>query len=356
MRTVLFNRALALCLRYSLLILVFLIHSKGTAALHPKDYQRKLVVAVIDTGFAPTKNLEDPKLWKNLGEVGTDSQGHRKELNGIDDDNNGYIDDLHGWDFVGLRKPSDFPYDDDGHGTHVTNVIYEQARKVQRAPASEDRLEFMILRYYGPKASGEENLARSLLALRYAIKNGARVINYSGGGSAPNAEEFQILKEAQAKGIVILSAAGNLGQNTDQAAFFPASYELNNILPVVALDQTEHLHPQSNYSPKRRTVAAPGEKILARIPGGQAKMTGTSQATAFATGILAGLMLESMGQQSVAARSATEWIDLLMEASSLAPQLAKKMRAPLRLDISRAREVAAALPVKDLIRAGFAKP
>jgi subtilisin family serine protease len=137
------------------------------------------------------------------------------------------------------------------------------------------------------------NLSNTIKALHYAIDNGARIINYSGGGPEYSEEEYQAMKKAEERGVLIVAAAGNDRHNTDveEYRYYPAAYGLKglkNIITVASMDSENRILPSSNWGVRSVDVAAPGESILSTIPGGRyGRMTGTSQATAFVSGIAA---------------------------------------------------------------------
>jgi subtilisin family serine protease len=116
------------------------------------------------------------------------------------------------------------------------------------------------------------------------------MINYSGGGPEPSREELAILKEAERKGILIVAAAGNERSNIDirKNAYYPASYGLDNIITVGAINQNANIISSSNWGKNSVDIAAPGFRIKSTVPFSAAgHMTGTSQATAFVTGVAA---------------------------------------------------------------------
>ena len=122
------------------------------------------------------------------------------------------------------------------------------------------------------------------------------IINYSGGGPEPSNEERKILKEAEKKGILVVAAAGNESSNIDkkQNAFFPASYQFKNIITVTANDQYLNILPSSNYGQKSVHLSAPGNRIKAALPRSRTGYrTGTSQATAFVSGVAAFILSQS---------------------------------------------------------------
>ncbi len=219
---------------------------------------KEIIVAVIDTGIQYDhiflkNNIYVPKSKANETNYGLDFSN---------------------------EKPSTMPFDQHGHGTHVAGIIKSVFPEVKILP----------LKYYNPKASGQSNLEATIKALRYAVNLNVDVINYSGGGPEASAEELRILKDAERKGILVIAAAGNERSNIDDRrnAYYPASYGLSNIITVGAYDEELSIIPSSNYGKNSVDIAAPGHRIRSSIPGnGAGYMTGTSQATAFVSGVAA---------------------------------------------------------------------
>jgi subtilisin family serine protease len=206
----------------------------------------KIVVAIIDTGIDFShKDLEN-SAW-------TDGNG------------------THGWDFVNNKSDA---FDNIGHGTHVAGIIKNISPNTI----------FMNLKYYDLKNNSANNFSK---ALRYAIDKNADIINYSGGGRGFSVKEYQLLQEAEEKGIVVVVAAGNNNTNNDKIPFYPASYKLSNIISVAAVDKNANLY-NSNYGRESVDIAAPGYKINSTFINNKYKnISGTSQATAFVTGAVA---------------------------------------------------------------------
>lgn len=280
-----------------------------------------LMVAVIDTGA----DLFHPALkgaaWRNPGETGLDAQGRDKASNGIDDDGNGLIDDVNGWNFAG---DDGFVHDNHGHGTHIAGIINAVAPGVK----------LMILKYYDPKSTGQDNLKALVRALRYAVQMKADLINYSGGGFVPNLEERAAIRDAEKQGILLVAAAGNEAVNSDQRHFYPAGYDLTNIVSVTAHDPHLDILPSSNFGTQTVHLAAPGAKILSALPqGAWGEMTGTSQATAFVTG--AACLLKTQRPDLTAAELKTQ----LLESARFEANLRGKVASAGRLDLRRALAV-----------------
>lgn len=236
-----------------------------------------VVVAVIDTGIDMNHPELKGSLWKNPKEISGKS--------GLDDDKNGFVDDLHGWDFVSKKG---ILVDQHGHGTHIAGIISATGQGDSGLKGVCPGAKIMSLRYYNERASGAENLKNTIAAIEYAVANGAHIINYSGGGAEFARAEFLALKQAEEKGILVVAAAGNERSNADVNYYFPAAYDLGNIISVTAIDSKGEVLPSSNWGLKKVHLAAPGQSILSTLPGGEyGLMTGTSQATAFVTGIAA---------------------------------------------------------------------
>jgi len=250
-------------------------------------YAKEVVVAVIDTGIDVNHPALSGRLWENPGETGLDSEGRNKATNGIDDDDNGFVDDIHGWNFV--SKSSNLK-DRHGHGTHIAGII---AGLSPQSPSVNTDVKLMIVKYFDPNTSGRSNLMNTVQAINYAVKMGADIINYSGGGTDPSPSEKLAIEKAAQKGIVFIAAAGNESANTDLVSYYPANYKINNIISVAAVDATKQLLNFSNYGADTIDLAAPGKNIYSTLPGGKfGVMSGTSQATAIVSSLAARLMAE----------------------------------------------------------------
>ncbi len=225
-----------------------------------EKFQKKkdIVVAVVDTGI----QFNHPFLKDNL--ITTKGSLSAKS---------------YGVDFS-TKRATMTPNDTHGHGTHVAGIVKSIFPEVK----------ILALKYYNPQASGQANLNSTIKALEYAVDQGVDIINYSGGGPEPSAAELKVLKKAEKKGILVIAAAGNEKSNIDRKknAYYPASYGLSNIITVGAHDESNKLISASNWGTKSVDIAAPGYRIKSAIPGnGAGYMTGTSQATAFVTGVAA---------------------------------------------------------------------
>lgn len=286
---------------------------------------RNIVVAVIDTGADVRHEDLQSNLWVNKGEVGLDAMGRDKATNGIDDDKNGLVDDVHGWNFAGNNNKLN---DNHGHGTHIAGIIGAEGGNGKGISGVSPKVSLMILKYFEPNSSAGENLKNTVKAINYAVKMKANIINYSGGGIEPSTEEKTALKAAEEAGILVVAAAGNERSNSDFHHYYPADYDLNNIVSVTAIDKTQNVLSSSNYGEETVDIAAPGFNIYSTLPGGQyGYMTGTSQATAFVSGVAALVMAKNPEL-----RKAEQVIKYLTNTGDTDMKLAGKTRFLKRLN------------------------
>lgn len=269
------------------------------------NQQKEIVVAVVDTGI----QYNHPYLKDNL----IAAQGAVSDKNfGVD---------------FSTSAPTMTPKDSHGHGTHVAGIVKSVYPNVK----------IMALKYYNPQASGQANLNSTIKALKYAVDQNVDIINYSGGGPEPSEQEKKILMEAESKGILIIAAAGNEKSDIDkkQNAYYPASYGLSNIITVGAHDEFNKIISSSNYGKKSVDIAAPGFRIRSAIPGnGAGLMTGTSQATAFVSGVAALVKANypKLNYQQVK--------NIILSSSVKVQTLKGKVLGGGKLDAARALEVA----------------
>jgi subtilisin family serine protease len=246
---------------------------------------RRIIVAIIDTGADIRHPDLAENIWVNPGETGFDSEGHDKSTNGKDNDGNGYINDIHGWNFVGNNNDLT---DNHGHGTHIAGIIGAVGGNGIGISGICPKVSLMVLKYYDPYALHTDTVKNTARAIRYAVDMGANIINYSDGGIEPNDEEFAAVKYAQDHGVLFVAAAGNEHSNSDVSHYYPADYNLSNIISVTAINALANVLSSSNYGTKTVHIAAPGEGIESTLPGGHyGYLTGTSQATAFVSGVAA---------------------------------------------------------------------
>lgn len=289
---------------------------------------RDIVVAVIDTGIDERHEDLAANLWMNPGESGKDAQGRDRARNGIDDDRNGFIDDVHGWNFVSNNNKLD---DNHGHGTHIAGIIGAQAGNGKGITGIAPEVSLMILKYYDPKVAGTDNLRNTVASIRFAVKMGAHIINYSGGGTEFSKDEHDAIAEAEKKGILFVAAAGNERSNSDQYHYYPADYKLSNIISVTAIDPSTQVLASSNYGVETVDIAAPGQNILSCLPGNSyGYMTGTSQATAFVSGAAALAMAHKQNFKAVDVKK------YILSTGDAQTQLAAKTKTSRQLNLYKA--------------------
>lgn len=224
-----------------------------------------IVVAVIDTGVDTRHPDLAANIWNNPAEI---------PGNGIDDDNNGYIDDVHGWDFTGTDQPNGDndpidPYNPyylagAGHGTHVAGIIAAAGNNGLGVAGIGWGLRIMPLKVLADNES-EMFLIDIVEAIDYAIANGARIVNCSFGGEGLSDQvEYDAFERLREKGILAVCAAGNSGEDNDagEPRTYPASYDLDNIISVASSDPSDYLASHSNYGKTSVDLMAPGAMIL----------------------------------------------------------------------------------------------
>ena len=210
----------------------------------------QITVAVIDSGV----DLDHPdivsSLWSNPGEI---------PANGIDDDGNGKIDDIHGWDFV---DNDNLPQDATGHGTHVAGIIAAATDNGVGIAGLAKNARIMALRFIDGFDLGATSDA--IAAIEYALDNGATIINCSWGSAYYS---YALRDTMAAADALFICAAGNNAGNNDAAPFYPASYDSWNVLAVAATNSQDSLAWFSNYGNVSVDLAAPGSNIYSARPG-----------------------------------------------------------------------------------------
>jgi subtilisin len=236
-----------------------------------------VVVAVVDTGV--DYNHEDLKnnIWTNSKEIAG---------NGIDDDGNGYIDDNYGWNFADQNNNT---LDNNGHGTHVSGTIAGENNN-SGVTGIAYNAKIMPVKALNESGSGSYNSISK--GIRYAVDNGANVINLSLGGRYSNRTLESAIDYASSKGVIVVMAVGNDG---DSSPDYPARYAYKSGIAVGAVDRNNNMPDFSNRSGTNEIgyVTAPGVKIYSSVPNNQyATYSGTSMAAPHVAGVVA-LMLSA---------------------------------------------------------------
>ncbi|XRG80483.1 S8 family serine peptidase [Rossellomorea sp. GAMAL-10_SWC] len=213
----------------------------------------EVLVGVIDTGVDINHPDLKNKIWVNEKEL------HGKK--GVDDDGNGYVDDINGWDFYHHDNTVYDALDGDEHGTHVSGTIAAELTKDNKGIVGvAPNVKIVPLKFIGPDGG---TTADAIEAIEYAKSIGVKITNNSWGGG----EYDPLLEEAiENSNSLFVAAAGNDGMDNDEEGAYPASYESSNILSVAAVDNKGNLAPFSNYGAESVDVAAPGVDILSSVP------------------------------------------------------------------------------------------
>ena len=241
-----------------------------------------VVVAVSDTGVSAVHPDLASQMWTNKGETGVDSKGRDRATNGIDDDGNGYVDDVNGWNFV---KKTNSGVDNQLHGSHVAGTISARISKSMAGIAP--RAKLMDVSFLDSNGRGNDvNGAKTIV---YAVDNGAKIINCSWGGDTKNATLEKAIAYAESKGVLVIVAAGNDNRNTDKKASYPNGYDYSNVISVGATSSEGGSRASfSNYGKTTVELAAPGDDIKSLKPkSGYTYLSGTSMATPHVSGVAA---------------------------------------------------------------------
>ncbi len=232
-----------------------------------------IVVAVVDTGTDTSHGDLAGNIWINHDEIAG---------NGVDDDGNGFVDDVNGWDFYSWdANPDDW----DGHGTHVAGTIGAVGDNNHGVVGVNWDVRIMPLRFMG---YGTGSLSDAARAIEYAVDNGAHVINASFGSYGYSYTLRDAIAEASDAGVLFVAAAGNEDNDNDQSAFYPAGYDLPNVVSVAATNSHDKITSFSNYGDQSVHVAAPGDSIYSTYPGNDyAWLSGTSMASPVVAGVAA---------------------------------------------------------------------
>lgn len=251
--------------------------------------EKEVVIAILDTGVDINHPDLVGRIWINQGEIPGD---------GIDNDNNGYIDDMVGWDFYNnddtvchyqynSSKNMDLasPKDNDDHGTHIAGIIAANANnKIGIAGvASNINVKIMSLKIHGG-ANGKGTVANAIKAIKYATMMGADICNMSWGSTSYSAALETAMQEST---MLFVTAAGNSGTNNDTTPLYPASYNLDNQISVSFIDADGALSKDSNYGKQTVDIAAPGTNIISTTVGSYGTMSGSSMAAPHVSAIAA---------------------------------------------------------------------
>ena len=241
-----------------------------------------VIVAIIDTGIRYTHQELVGQVWRNPGEIAG---------NGVDDDGDGYADDVFGinatLDPKGNAGAGD-PNDDNGHGTHVAGTIGAAANDGNPHVGVAWNVRLMACKFLN--SAGNGYVSDEVECIAYAVARGARIINASFGSSGYSQPEFDAICAAGEMGVLFVAAAGNSAASNDTGPMYPASYQLGNILSVAALDRLDRVAHFSNVGSNSVHLGAPGVQISSCFNGSDSDyrtLDGTSMATPHVCGVAA---------------------------------------------------------------------
>jgi subtilisin family serine protease len=282
-----------------------------------------VVVAVIDSGVDYTHEDLVGNIWTNPGEIAND---------GLDNDENGFVDDIHGYDFV---NNDGNPMDDDGHGTHVAGTIGAVGNNGIGVVGVAWQVSLMALKF--TDAGGRGVTSDAIAAVNYATMMrtiydvNVRVTNNSWGGALSDLGLLDAINAGGDAGILFVAAAGNDTTDIDQIPDYPSSYESSSIISVAATDDADGIAPFSNIGPTTVDLAAPGVNILSTLPGNSyGTRSGTSMAAPQVAGAAA-LVLAAAPDLSVA-----DLKSLLLDTVDPLPALKDLIVTGGRVNVGRA--------------------
>jgi subtilisin family serine protease len=278
---------------------------------------RTIKVAVIDSGIDPTHPDLLANIWRNPKEI----SGNHK-----DDDGNGYIDDVWGWNFVGDNAN---PHDDNSHGTHCAGTIGAVGNNGLGVAGVCWQVSLVALKFLDSSGHGPTSDAAE--AVSYATSIGVNLTSNSYSGNAYSQAMVDAIEEANAAGILFVSAAGNDGSYLEFYPAYPASYVSTNLISVAASTRKDELADFSNYGETSTDLAAPGDEVYSTLPGGgYGYKSGTSMACPHVAGACALLMAYRPSLSHLQVR------DLILKSGDHLPALVGNTATASRLNLYNA--------------------
>jgi len=235
-----------------------------------------IVVAIVDTGVRYTHQDLATNMWRNPTEI---------PGNGLDDDGNGYVDDVHG---INAAAGTGDPADLEGHGTTVAGAAGALGNNGLGTATACWSVRLMACRFYDDAGVGSASDA--ITCIDYARQEGAHIINASWVSTNYSSTLFSAIRNCQSAGIILVAGAGNDGLDNDGVPNYPASYDLDNIVAVAATTRTDALASYSNYGATSVDLGAPGSEIVTTSNAGDttyATVYGTSYCAPMASSVLA---------------------------------------------------------------------
>lgn len=278
-----------------------------------------IIVAVIDSGARMTHEDLKDNLWVNVGEI---------PGNGVDDDRNGYVDDVHG---INAIDGTGSPEDDQGHGTHLSGIVGALGNNGKGSVGVAWKVKIMPLKFIDSTGSGSTSDA--IECIDYAIEQGAHVINASWGNVGQSFFLERAVRRARNAGVVFVTAAGNNSDDIEEVPNFPASYTFDNILSVCATTERDGLVSFSNFGAVSVDLGAPGSTIYStfyRSDSDYEVMSGSSMSVGFVAGSVALLMAKYPD------RAYQDWISAVTQTVDPLPALEGRTVTGGRLNLNSA--------------------
>ncbi len=279
----------------------------------------KVTVAVIDSGV----DYNFPELSANIRRKSSEP------INGVDDDGNGFIDDIIGWDFV---KSFYLPMDKTGHGTFMAYLIAGILNNGIGGAGVCPRCSILPVRFINYEGMGDTEDA--IKGIEYAVNEGVSVINLSFAGEGYDKDLKDAITYAGKKDVVVVVSAGNDGENIEKSSVYPAKFELDNQMTVTASTPTHTLMENGSWSKRLVHIAAPGDEIVGPWNGKWDEGSGTSQAAAVAAGAVG--LVRSIAPDL----NASEVIRLLEKTVTKSPALKEKVASGGVINVAKAAECA----------------
>ncbi|MGE5674701.1 MAG: S8 family serine peptidase [Mycobacterium leprae] len=265
----------------------------------------EVVVAVIDTGVDINHPELKDHIWTNPGETSCDDD--------IDNDNNGYVDDCHGWDFVNNDNTVFDWEDEDAHGTHVSGTIAATINNGIGVAGVAPNVKIMPVKFLGTQGG---YISDGLLATDYALSFGVKLANNSWGGGPFTYAEYDQINSAD---MLFVAAAGNDAQDDDLYPHYPSAYDSPNIISVAALANTGDLAYYSNWGATSVDVGAPGHWVLSSVPKAAPWAAAIQNDTGVYKSMFWGFSLEDM--ETIDARDALNRLMNFFKATKDTPVL-----------------------------------